>query len=324
MITTLDRLLTTLDVRVHAFAVCEVAPGRRLVFQPMDAVIVHYVLAGTGTLRTGGGGEVPFAPYRVLIVPPRQGQSLGRAPSSQPDVLAANNCSQVADGLVRFSAGTGEGADGILTICGSISATYAGGLGLFDHLREPVAEDAAADGLMRGAFETIAAELAAPGVGMRALSDALMRVCLLLLLRRHLMRDGTASPIFAALQDPRLARAVVAVLERPADAHTLERLAGIAGMSRTTFSERFSEALGRSPADFVQRVRLRRAAHLLRATDLPVLVVARSVGYASRSHFSRAFRAAYGEDPTAFRKRGHAEGDDPPSVAAAAPGARWI
>ena len=39
------------------------------------------------------------------------------------------------------------------------------------------------------------------------------------------------------------------------------------------------------------------SAQLLRSTNLPVQMVALAVGYASRSYFSRAFKAAYGADP---------------------------
>jgi hypothetical protein len=56
----LDRLLATVDVHLHAFSVCEVRPGWRLVFDPMDAVVIHYVLAGMGSLQTDGGVAVPF------------------------------------------------------------------------------------------------------------------------------------------------------------------------------------------------------------------------------------------------------------------------
>lgn len=45
-----------------------------------------------------------------------------------------------------------------------------------------------------------------------------------------------------------------------------------------------------------------RAANLLRATSLPIQVIGVSVGYARRSYFSRAFRAAYGKDPRSFRQ----------------------
>ena len=43
-IDTLDRLLTTLAVRIHAFAICWIQTGWRLAFDPMDAVTIHYVL----------------------------------------------------------------------------------------------------------------------------------------------------------------------------------------------------------------------------------------------------------------------------------------
>jgi transcriptional regulator GlxA family with amidase domain len=122
-----------------------------------------------------------------------------------------------------------------------------------------------------------------------------------LLLRQHLDRQGTASPLFAALQDQRLARAVAAVVEKPGARHSLADLASLAGMSRSSFAERFSRTFGQSPLDFVLTVRLRHAAHLLATTQLPVKLVADAVGYASRSHFSRAFKVAYGTDPTAYR-----------------------
>jgi AraC-like DNA-binding protein len=46
---------------------------------------------------------------------------------------------------------------------------------------------------------------------------------------------------------------------------------------------------------------MQRAAKLLATTDLPVKAVAGRVGYRSRSHFSRAFKARYGVDPAGFR-----------------------
>lgn len=42
---------------------------------------------------------------------------------------------------------------------------------------------------------------------------------------------------------------------------------------------------------------------MLRSTQLPVQAIDVTAGYSSRRHFSRAFRAAYGEDPKSFRER---------------------
>ncbi len=73
-------------------------------------------------------------------------------------------------------------------------------------------------------------------------------------------------------------------------------------MSRTSFVVRFQAAYGETPLDFVQRVRLRHAATLLRTTALPIKVIAAAVGFASRSHFSRAVHAAYGIEPRGYRR----------------------
>ncbi len=46
---------------------------------------------------------------------------------------------------------------------------------------------------------------------------------------------------------------------------------------------------------------MRRGAHLLLSTDLPVKTIAYRVGYSSRSYFSRAFRATMDVDPATYR-----------------------
>jgi AraC-like DNA-binding protein len=99
-----------------------------------------------------------------------------------------------------------------------------------------------------------------------------------------------------------LLRALATILERPADAHDLGSLAREAGMSRSAFAARFAVTFARSPMAFLRDVRLRRGAQMLETTDAPVAVVARTVGFASRTYFSRAFRSAYGVDPHSFRQ----------------------
>ena len=320
---TLDRLLTTLDVDLHAFALCEVQGGHRLVFDPMEAVVVHYVLAGEGTVRLASGAGAALRPDRLVIVPPRLGQALeapgaddasGGAPPLR-DVPADERCAALeAGGMVRFV--VGDAPAKLVVACGTISASYGGGFGLFDALAAPLPADAAELEGAAPAFRLLLAELSSPRVGTRALTGALMTQCLVLLLRRELARDG-GSPLFAAMREPRLLRAVLRVLDQPAAPHSVASLAALAGMSRSSFAERFPQVYGESPLGFVQRVRLRHAAALLATTDLPVKVVAASVGHASRSHFSRSFRAAYGVDPRAYRQA-RAEGGGAPAFPATA------
>ncbi len=302
----LDKLLTTLSVRLHAFALCEIQGGYRLGFDPMDAVTIHYVLAGSGVLQIGNGASVPFSPHSIMVVPARARQSLGEASPVRGEAPADENCKMIADGLLKFTAG--EGSPTTRVLCGMILATYGGTLGLFEHLSEPIVVDAGNAEPLRRVFQEMIGELAMPSVGTRALTEALMKQCLILVLRQHLIHRSIDSPFFGALQDRRLARAVAAILERPADSHSVDGLAELAGMSRSSFTERFTEVFGRSPIDFLTQVRLRLAAHLLATTDLPVKLVAKSIGYSSRSYFPAPSGPLMGmtrpaSEPSARRQR---------------------
>ncbi len=174
----------------------------------------------------------------------------------------------LGDGLVAFTAG--DGSRDVLMLCGMISGSHNSALGLFDLLREPLIQDFSAEPGVSPVFDLMLAEITRPGLGTQAMTEALMKQCLIALLRQHLLHDGADSPLFTALQHPRLARAVLAILDQPAAPHSVGSLADLAGMSRASFAEHFSSAFGQGPIDFVQKVRLRIAARLLTTTDSAV------------------------------------------------------
>ena len=155
-------------------------------------------------------------------------------------------------------------------------------------------------------------EVGKPGLGARALTSALMKACLVLLIRQSMVRADHAMSIFGALSDKRLCQSIGAVLDRPGDTHTVDTLAAIAGMSRSSFCRNFSLAFNMSPAAFVVKARLHHAAQMLRSTPLSIKAISGNVGFASRSHFSKAFRAAYGSDPTDYRLKNQGRPADAP------------
>lgn len=302
---TIDRLLFSLSVRAHALALCEIRSGLRLSFDPMDAVTIHHVLAGTGTVRAAGCSDAAYRPGSVIVVPPGLEQSLGETGAPTEQRASDGNCGLLADGLVRFTAG--DGSRDTLVVCATVTASYGGTLGLFDRLQQPLVVDGADDPALRPVFDGLACEVSAPGIGTRALLEALMKQALILLLRRQLRALGAGAPadasLFAVLRDPRLARAMAAVVEHPAHPHTVDSLAAAAGMSRSAFAAHFSRSFDRTPMQFVGQTRLRLGADLLRETDLPIKVIAASAGFNSSTYFSRAFRDAHGIDPRTFRTR---------------------
>ena len=128
-----------------------------------------------------------------------------------------------------------------------------------------------------------------------------MTQCLVHMFRRLPSEGSNGLPWLMALRDHRLARALDAVLEEPTAEHSVESLAEVASMSRSTFAERFTAAFGRTPMSFVHHIRMQRAVELLERGGLPVDQVARQTGFTSRSHFSRAFKKHTGLSPILFR-----------------------
>ncbi|WEZ86045.1 helix-turn-helix transcriptional regulator (plasmid) [Rhizobium sp. 32-5/1] len=59
---------------------------------------------------------------------------------------------------------------------------------------------------------------------------------------------------------------------------------------------------GEDPYTYVAEHRLQRAADLLRASNLSATEVALECGFASSSHFTVAFKRAFGASPTEFRR----------------------
>lgn len=295
----LDRLLTALDVAPHAFSVCRIQAGWRMTFPVFKVITIHFVLQGTGHLRVGDAEPHPFAPSSVLVVPALQSHWVGDAGPVAGVGPAAETCDLFGDGLVEFTAGNGAGD--ILLLCAAVAAPHDAALVLFDLLRRPSVEGLGASSTAATIFDMMRREVAHAGLGTQAMCQALMKQALVILLREHWPSIADGSLLTAAVSHPRLTRTVAAIIEQPGALHTVDSLASLAGMSRASFSDHFSRAFGLGPIEFVQKTRLRVAARLLEATDLPIKAVAASVGYAGSRSFSRAFEASFGTLPTRYR-----------------------
>lgn len=94
-----------------------------------------------------------------------------------------------------------------------------------------------------------------------------------------------------------LIRWMLGNLDSPLDVETLSRRAG---QSVRSFHRKFSAATGKTPAAFVEALRLQQAQILL-AQGLPIKQVATAVGLVDANKFSRAFRRSHGMTPSSFR-----------------------
>jgi AraC-like DNA-binding protein len=298
----LDHLLAVLDIGVAHFTVCDIRKGWGMRFDSCKTATLHYCLAGTGSLVVRGLPPIRLESHGFVLLPPGVDYRL-ESGSSKPPKLECRSRVQGAHSeefVPKLTAG--EGQQGIETACGEVRIGLADGADLFTALKKPfVVRFGDTDGL-RDQFVMLLAESVQPGVGSRVLTEALLKQCLILALRRWIERDPSPLPWLAAMADTRLSRALHAIFEQPAVAYTVDSLALMAGMSRSAFASAFRRAFGQSPMSLVKLVRLRRASELLITTAIPVAEVTRRVGFSSRSNFSVAFNELHGMDPRRFRR----------------------
>jgi|GEM_PF-129795 len=83
---------------------------------------------------------------------------------------------------------------------------------------------------------------------------------------------------------------------------TIGQLARVAGMSEGHFNRLFKLYLRQTPIVYLNSLRLRRAAELLRQPGASVSEAALSCGFDNFSYFSKMFRARYGCTPSDYRR----------------------
>lgn len=140
--------------------------------------------------------------------------------------------------------------------------------------------------------------------GQRLLADRLFEVVLIQLLRwllDHPERAGIDAGVMAGLADPRLARALTALHEKPGESWSLADMARVAGMSRTAFAQSFKSRVGQTAADYLADWRIALAQTRLRE-GRPLKLLAEELGYATPSALSRIFTQRVGASPRDWLK----------------------
>lgn len=106
-----------------------------------------------------------------------------------------------------------------------------------------------------------------------------------------------------AAEAPAIARARAYIAEHHGEELSLDVVARAANMSAYYFCKMFKRATGLTFTDYLARVRIERAKHLLLNPHKRISEAAFEVGFQSLSQFNRVFRAVAGESPSRYREK---------------------
>ena len=265
-------------------------------FELHARVVRSGALSGSADFDGSAGvGHLHLVRRGPLLLTDPQGR---RSRVDEPSVLFIPR-----PGAHRLDGGDSPGAD---VVCASID--FGGGdenpllRGLPASLCVPLAQLPGLD----LAQQLLFSEAQDSRCGHDAVVDRLTEVLVIQLLRHAIAHRLVDGGVMAGLADVRLAKAIIALHAKPAQAWNLDGMAALAGMSRARFSAHFTRTVGVPPGDYLTGWRLGLARTLLRR-GLPVKQVAADVGYASPSAFGRVFLQRVGATPTDWQRSGAVE-----------------
>lgn len=145
-------------------------------------------------------------------------------------------------------------------------------------------------------------------MGSASIINALTTMIFTLILRTFLenqtQKDDGILGVLRGLDEPRLHGLLGRIIQNPEQEWSIQAMASVAHLSRSQLIRLFNQHLGVSPHAFVHKLRLQKAAMLLKQSNHSVLAVALSSGFLSETHFSKAFKKFYGISPSQYRMMG--------------------
>lgn len=282
---------------------CELRHPWSISFPEQPLLRFHFVSQGPCWIHTETGGWQELRAGDLVLLPQGVQHRLASSPDVTGDTITRCQITQLGDNVCEVvQQGDGEIS---MVFCGSMAL---GAFALHPLIRlMPTiikgCDVATYDPMVTPLLEAMAVEASEPRMGsatiLARMADLLTARLIRCWVKSH---DSATGGWLAAIRDPHIGRALVAMHREPGSNWTLERLAALAGQSRSVFAERFSATLGEGPARYLSRLRMQLAQEWLGQNGIPLAEVATRLGYESEASFARAFKRITNTPPGAVRR----------------------
>ncbi len=157
--------------------------------------------------------------------------------------------------------------------------------------------------VMRNAMlQRLLSEMDDNSAGKTAITGRMLDIFLLDAFNQIMAEKSLQQRYLAALADRKLSPAIEAMHNAPSEGWGLDKLADIAGLSRTAFAIQFKSTVGIPPLQYLMEWRMTLATERLQRKEETIAAIAHDLGYASESAFYKAFKRVHGDSPRAYIK----------------------
>lgn len=294
----LSEILSLLKPKSYAFRGIDAAGHWAIDFPTAGGLRCYALQSGECWLHVEGQD----APLRLeagdcVLLPGGQAFRFGSDAASPPlDARQVFEAVEAGDVAVINGGGNCSGVGGYFTFAGGHADFLLNLLPTVVHFRRDI--DRAAPS---GSVERLTQELRRPQPGGALIAEHLAQMLLIQALRMHLMEGaGHQTGWLFALADKQLSLAMSAMHGDLGRRWTLQALANVAGMSRSSFAARFTATVGEPAMEYLTRWRMLIAADRLENAGGQIAVLAPTLGYESESAFGAAFKRVMGCSPRRF------------------------
>jgi AraC family transcriptional regulator, activator of mtrCDE len=301
----LSRLVSTLDPRGRMDLRCLFGLGFAA---PHDAVgpwraPFHVVLRGDCELWLPRSGEQVLLKPGSLVVLPRGAEHVLRTGGSSKRLKKVHLMpGDIVDVKTNLAAAS---LPDVEILCGEFEFGGRRRSALLEALPEHLVVQFAERpgfGWLEGLIRMMAHEIEQQQPGSAVIVAELSGALFTLAVRAFLETRPRHAGVLGLMRNPRLAPALDAMLEHPAEAWTVESMAHLCNLSRATFAREFDRCAGQSPLALLTSLRMEVASQLLLRGEHDTASTGEAVGYRSEAAFNRAFTRYAGMTPGRFRR----------------------